>query len=81
MPEFMENMEKTDSVQQFRADMKNKLDSFEGNILELIARKRGMMISGGEPDTERAAITLLDEYRSGKIGKITLEMPPASGEI
>lgn len=58
-----------------------KLDSFEGNILELIARKRGMMISGGEPDTERAAITLLDEYRSGKIGKITLEMPPASGEI
>lgn len=29
MPEFMENMEKTDSVQQFRADMKNKLDSFE----------------------------------------------------
>ena len=29
MPEFMENMEKTDSMQQFRADMKNKLDSFE----------------------------------------------------
>lgn len=58
-----------------------KLDSLEGNILELIARKRGMMISGGEVDTERAAITLLDEYRSGKIGKITLEMPPTSGEI
>ena len=58
-----------------------KLDSLEGNILELIARKRGMMISGGEPDTERAAITLLDEYRSGKIGKITLEMPPIAGEI
>ncbi len=58
-----------------------KLDSLEGNILELIARKRGMMISGGEPDTERAAITLLDEYRSGKIGKITLEMPPITGEI
>ncbi|MGN0617613.1 MAG: ribosome biogenesis GTPase YlqF [Ruminiclostridium sp.] len=58
-----------------------KLDSLEGNILTLIARKRGMMISGGEPDTERAAITLLDEYRSGKIGKITLEMPPIAGEI
>ena len=52
-----------------------KLDSLEGYITELIARKRGMMISGGEPDTERAAITLLDEYRSGKIGKITLEQP------
>lgn len=52
-----------------------KLDSLDGYITELIARKRGMMISGGEPDTERAAITLLDEYRSGKIGKITLEQP------
>ena len=54
-----------------------KLDSFEGNIIELIAKKRGMMMSGGVPDTERAAITLLDEYRSGKIGRITLEKPPA----
>ena len=52
-----------------------KLDSLDGYITELIARKRGMMISGGEPDTERAAITLLDEYRGGKIGKITLERP------
>lgn len=54
-----------------------KLTDFEGNILELIAKKRGMMISGGEPDTERAAITLLDEFRGGKIGKITLERPKA----
>ena len=54
-----------------------KLTDFDGNILELIARKRGMMISGGEPDTERAAITLLDEFRGGKIGKITLERPKA----
>lgn len=52
-----------------------KLDTLDGYITELIARKRGMMISGGEPDTERAAITLLDEYRGGKIGKITLEKP------
>ena len=54
-----------------------KLTDFDENILELIARKRGMMISGGEPDTERAAITLLDEFRGGKIGKITLERPKA----
>lgn len=54
-----------------------KLDTLDGNIVELIAKKRGMMMSGGIPDTERAAITLLDEYRSGKIGKITLEKPAA----
>ncbi len=52
-----------------------KLKSLEGRICELIAKSRGMMISGGEPDTERAAAALLDEYRSGKIGKITLEAP------
>ena len=45
-------------------------------LLEKIGRKRGMMISGGEIDTERAAITVLDEFRSGKLGRITLELPP-----
>lgn len=44
-------------------------------LLEKVGKKRGMMISGGEIDTERAAITVLDEFRSGKLGKITLEMP------
>lgn len=48
----------------------------EGDILTEIARARGMLISGGEPDVERAAATLLDEFRGGKIGRITLEMPP-----
>ena len=44
-------------------------------MLELLGRKRGMLISGGEVNTERAAITLLDEFRSGKLGRITLELP------
>jgi ribosome biogenesis GTPase A len=56
-----------------------KLGNIDGledyEILELIGRKRGMLISGGEIDTERAANTLLDEYRGGKLGKITLERP------
>ena len=42
-------------------------------LLEQIGRKRGMLISGGEVDTERAAITVLDEFRGGKLGPITLE--------
>lgn len=48
----------------------------EGDVLEEIARKRGMLISGGEPDVERAAAALLDEFRGGKIGRITLDEPP-----
>ena len=42
-------------------------------LLELIGRKRGMLASGGEIDTERASIMVLDEFRIAKIGKITLE--------
>lgn len=42
-------------------------------LLELIGKKRGMLISGGEVDTERASIMILDEFRSAKLGRITLE--------
>lgn len=45
-------------------------------LLEEIARRRGMLIAGGEADTERAATMLLDEFRAGKLGRITLELPP-----
>lgn len=60
-----------------------KLGSTDGmeayEILEAIARKRGMLISGGECDTERAAKTLLNEYKGGKLGKISLERPVFTG--
>jgi len=52
-----------------------KLNSADGGILASIAKSRGMLITGGEPDIERAAITLLDEFRGAKIGRITLEQP------
>ncbi|WP_028516683.1 ribosome biogenesis GTPase YlqF [Ruminococcus flavefaciens] len=44
-------------------------------LLEKVGKKRGMMITGGEINTERAAITVIDEFRSGKLGRITLESP------
>ena len=47
------------------------LEAYE--LLELIARKRGMLISKGEADTLRASVMILDEYRGGKLGRITLE--------
>lgn len=50
-------------------------------IFGLVGRKRGFLISGGEIDTERTAVMLLDEFRGGKIGRITLEEPDTiSGE-
>ena len=44
-------------------------------LLEAAGRRRGFLVSGGEADTERMAKILLDEFRSGKLGRFTLEMP------
>ena len=43
------------------------------SILETIAKKRGALISGGRIDYEKVSGILLDEFRSGKLGRITLE--------
>ena len=44
-------------------------------VLELIGARRGMKMRGGDVDTERASIMLLDEYRGGKLGRISFEQP------
>ena len=59
--------------ERYKLDDISDLEGHE--LLELIGRKRGCVISGGEIDTERAANILLDELRGCKIGKITLEKP------
>lgn len=46
-------------------------------ILGRYAKKRGFLVKGGEPDLERAALTILREFRDGKLGRMTLEQPPA----
>ena len=50
-----------------------EMDGYE--LLTLLGRKRGFVVSGGEIDTERAAKILLDEFRGAKLGKISLESP------
>lgn len=54
-----------------------KISGFEDlepwEILEMIGKKRGMLLRGGEIDYERAAAMLLDEYRGGKLGRLTLD--------
>lgn len=48
------------------------------DLLEAVGRKRGFLIAGGEIHTERVAKVLLNEYRAGKLGRLTLEEPGAS---
>ncbi len=50
-------------------------DKMPFEIFEKIGRNRGFLMSKGEVDTLRCARMLLDEFRSGKIGRITLEIP------
>lgn len=49
--------------------------AFGYRLLEAAGRRRGFLISGGEVDTERMAKILLDEFRSGRLGRFTLEVP------
>ena len=61
--------------ERFKVSAEESADLEPYDLLELVGRKRGMMMSGGVVNTERAAITVLDEFRSGKIGRISLERP------
>ena len=56
-------------------DMAQYDDLIDYDLFELIGRKRGFLVSGGEVNTERTAVMLLDEFRGGKIGRMTLEEP------
>ena len=49
-------------------------------VLLAIGKRRGFVVRGGEIDTERAANTLIDEFRQGKLGRISLEAPQAQKE-
>jgi ribosome biogenesis GTPase A len=52
------------------------IDGLDGyDLLSLIGKRRGMLVSGGECDFRRAANMLLDEFRHATIGRITLEKP------
>ena len=52
-----------------------KLENPMYELMKLIARKRGALLVGGRTDDEKTARIILDDFRSGKIGKITLERP------
>lgn len=60
-------------LNRYKIDSVDNLQGWE--ILELIGKKRGFLIKGGEINYERTAVMLCDEFRGGKLGDITLELP------
>lgn len=63
-------------LERYKIPTDADLQGFE--LLELLAKNRSMLLSGGMPNTERAAIAVIDEFRGVKLGRITLEQPPES---
>ena len=56
----------------------NEVSTLDGyDIFNLVGKRRGFLISGGEVNSERTATMLLDEFRGAKIGRISLEVPDA----
>ena len=68
LPDYKENFS---TRFKLKDSLLNELSAYD--ILTEIGKKRGMLVSGGDVDRERAAIMLLDEFRSAKLGRITLE--------
>ncbi len=60
---------------RYRVEIPEESDFLGYTLLEQAGRRRGFLISGGEVDTERMARILLDEFRGGVLGRITLETP------
>ena len=53
-----------------------KVDAIDAvGVVEGIARRRALLMRGGEPDFEKASMVLLQDYRDGKLGRISLETP------
>ncbi|MCH5193084.1 MAG: ribosome biogenesis GTPase YlqF [Oscillospiraceae bacterium] len=71
--DVLNDMYSEELTARYKIEIADGDDGYE--LLQKIGRARGMLVSGGEINTERAAITVLDEYRSGKLGRITLELP------
>ena len=71
--EFMRDNYKSELCSRYKLD---NIDTMSGyDILLAICKKRGFVVSGGEPDEERGANIILDEFRAAKIGRVSLEMP------
>ena len=58
-------------------DLLNESELSPLDLFMTVGKKRGFLISGGEVDTERTAAVLIDEFRSAKIGRITLDEIPS----
>ena len=73
--EYAENLKNRYKITDEEINKIKKEDNFIYELMKLMARKRGALISGGEVDDEKISRIILDDFRNGKLGKISLERP------
>jgi ribosome biogenesis GTPase A len=67
----------TELVKRYEIELTEEVtdQKIASSVLDKIAIKRGCLIKGGEPDIERAALLVMDDFRNNRLGYITLEFP------
>ena len=73
--DYLKNLQERYKISAEEIDEINKTANPEYELMLLIGRKRGALVSGGNTDDEKIARIVLDDFRNCKIGKITLERP------
>ena len=73
--EYLENLKERYKISDEEMEGINHTSNPEYELMLLIGRKRGALISGGNTDDEKIARIILDDFRNCKLGKITLERP------
>jgi ribosome biogenesis GTPase A len=78
---LIEDLLKTDRQAQVMERFKLKEIPPKEDLLEAVCRGRGFLLKGGVEDIDRCASVVLDEFRAGKLGRITLEAPRDNQEV
>ncbi len=74
--EYLENLKQRYKLTDEEIEnVKSEEENFIYGLMKLIARKRGALVSGGEVDVEKVSRIIIDDFRTGKLGKISLERP------
>ena len=73
--EYKENIKQRYKILDEELEIVEKKENSNYELMKLIGKKRGALIAGGNVDDEKTANIILDDFRSGRIGKISLEKP------
>ena len=73
MKDYMDKLCQRYKIEKEEIEQILKLENSPYELMKLIGRKRGALVAGGNVNDEKVASIILDDFRTGRIGKITLE--------